>query len=711
MGTHQRYLTEDVIRNLVLAGLFLTLAKVGLLFSLPPTTITIFWPAGGLALAVLLLGGLKYLPGIFVGEFAAGLMEGYSPTLSMVLGVADTLESFSGYWLLTHTFRFNPNLEIRQDFFKLTILAGGIASAVSAVIGPTTLLLENIFPASLYPTVCLRWWMGDVLGITFITPLILLWSHPPKRSNNTPQLLEVVAIFVLAFLVGQLVFFDWFKDVTNSPQGTAWIALMVIWAALRTNRHTTSLVQLMLFVQLLWSASHDEGSFAQDMVRSGLINFWIFGMALAVGGMAIAVISAENTKIRSDWQRLHDSISSSLNEIYMLDADTLYFFFVNEGARKNIGYTMEELRAMTPLDLAPYHSEQSLKEWLLPLLQHVKPVVVCEGMHRRKDGTLYPIEVHMQLFENSNQRYFQAVVIDISDRLEAEHELRLAAQVFENSMDGIVVTDANNRIVSTNRAYTQITGYAEAEVKGSNPSVVASGKHDEAFYQAMWDVINNTGHWSGEIWNRRKNGEIYPEWMKISAIKNQQGELVNYVGIFSDISERKANESTLQYQAMHDFLTNLPNRTLFHDRVQQSIARGVRDHKKFALIYLDLDDFKPVNDTYGHRMGDLLLQAVAKRLAEDTRQTDTVCRLGGDEFAILMPGIWAEAEVSFLARKLQDTLDQWYQIEGVTLRITTSIGFAIYPDHGIDEESLMAYADSKMYQMKKSRLPDDALPT
>ena len=586
-----------------------------------------------------------------------------------------------------------------------------MASTISAIIGPTSLLLGNILPVSLYPTIYLRWWMGDVLGIAFITPLILLWKNPPTKLHNTPVVLEVVAMFVLTFMVGQIVFFDWFKDVSYAPQGIAWITLMVIWAALRSGRHATSLVQLMLFIQLLWSASHGVGTFAQDMVRSGLINFWMFGMVLAVGGMAVAVISAENTKIRNDWQLLHSSISSSLNEIYMLDANTLHFFFVNEGARRNLGYTMEELRSMTPLDLAPYHSEQSLNEGLLPLLQHEKPVIVCESMHRRKNGTLYPIEVHMQLFQNDNQRYFQAVVIDITDRLEAEHELRLAAQVFENSMDGIVVTDANNRIISINRAYSQITGYTEMDVKGKNPSMANSGNHDKTFYQAMWDAISNTGHWSGEVWNRRKNGEIYPEWLKISAIKNQEGEVVNYVGIFSDITERKANENTLQHQAMHDFLTNLPNRTLFHDRFQQSIARGIREHEKFALLYLDLDDFKPVNDTYGHRMGDLLLQAVAKRLTEDTRQTDTVCRLGGDEFAILMPGIGTESEANFLARKLRDDLDQWYQIEGITLRITTSVGFAIYPDHGIDEESLIAYADNAMYRMKHARLKDNKLPT
>lgn len=288
-----------VMLNLLVVILYILLAKTGLFFALQNPTITIFWPAGGFALALLLLGGLKYLPGICIGAIIAGLLAANHPGVAFMLGIADTIESCFAYWLLTQKLRFNPALESRQDFFNLVLVAGGTASAISACIGPTALLVGQVIPASLYPMIWLRWWMGDVLGIAFIAPLILVWKTRPQKPCSYLQAIEWMALFGLTVLAGQIVFFDWFQDREFVPQGIAWIILLMAWAGLRAGRHNTTALQLIIFIQVLWSASHGVGRYANDMVQSGLVNFWMFGMVLAVGGMALAVMGDESRKMRS----------------------------------------------------------------------------------------------------------------------------------------------------------------------------------------------------------------------------------------------------------------------------------------------------------------------------------------------------------------------------------------------------------------------------
>lgn len=696
----QLYRWVDLPLNLAVMATYLVLAKIGLIFASASPVITIFWPAGGFALAVLLLGGRKYMPAIFVCAVIAGFMAVDIPWVATMLGVADTVESFFAYWFLKQWSNFNRSLETRLDFFTLALLVAAVASAISAVIGPSALLMGHAIPASTFPAVAMRWWMGDVIGIAFVTPFILIWSKLPGKIRSAYRLAEITVIFGSTFLVGQVVFFDWFSDHLENYPGIISVLPFVIWAGLRSGRHMTALLQLMLFTQALWSSSIGIGTYAQAMAMNGLLHFWIFGMVLAVGGMALAVLVAESRKVLKQQNRLHRTIAASLNEIYLFDADSLRFCFVNRGALVNLGYTMDEMQAMTPLDLKPEFSLPSFEALINPLRRHELPMVNFETVHKRKDGSLYPIEVHLQLFENEDERYFHAVIMNITDRVAAEQQIKLAAQVFEYSIEGILITDADNHIISLNQPYSAITGYNEEDLKGKNPSISSSGMHEASFYTKMWQAINATGRWQGELWNRRKDGEIYPVWINISVIKDAKGKVLNYIGMLSDIAERKAAEVFLKHQAQHDFLTNLPNRVLFHDRFQQLLADAKRNNETFALLSLDLNKFKPVNDTYGHRIGDLLLQEVAKRFQDTIRKTDTISRQGGDEFSILVSKIDPAEHAQVLADKLHATMEAPFLIEGHRLNITLSIGIAIYPDDGVDEVTLSEHADAGMYRAK-----------
>ncbi|MFN3397714.1 MAG: putative bifunctional diguanylate cyclase/phosphodiesterase, partial [Sulfurimicrobium sp.] len=285
-------------------------------------------------------------------------------------------------------------------------------------------------------------------------------------------------------------------------------------------------------------------------------------------------------------------------------------------------------------------------------------------------------------------------------RQRAAAQLALAAKVFEQSGEGISITDADCNIVTVNQAFTAITGYSEAEVLGRNPRILASGRHDQDFYRVMWNAINSGGSWEGEIWNRRKDGSVYPEWLSISRVLDSDGRVTEYIGIFSDITEHKKAEEDILRLAHFDALTGLPNRVLLNDRVSHALSIAQRSEKPMAVLFLDLDHFKNINDTLGHHVGDELLVEIAKRLQSLVREEDTVSRLGGDEFVLLLPTSDV-AGAAHVAEKLLETVAQRYEHEQHELVITASIGIAMYPEDGEDFESLAKNADMAMYRAKQ----------
>ena len=293
---------------------------------------------------------------------------------------------------------------------------------------------------------------------------------------------------------------------------------------------------------------------------------------------------------------------------------------------------------------------------------------------------------------------------DITERKLAEANLRIAATAFE-AQEGMVVTDAENLILRVNRAFTEITGYSAPEAIGQSPRLLRSGRHDAAFYRAMWQSIQASGTWKGEIWNRRKNGEVYPEWLTITAVKDGNGAVTNYVATLTDITGRKAAEEEIRNLAFYDPLTQLPNRRLLMDRLHQALAGSERSRKRGALLFIDLDHFKTLNDTLGHDKGDLLLQQVAQRLTACVREADTVARLGGDEFVVMLEDLSETAEEAVaqtraIGEKILDTFSHPYLLAGIQHSSSGSIGIAPFRGHEQTETALLKHADIAMYQAK-----------
>ena len=434
----------------------------------------------------------------------------------------------------------------------------------------------------------------------------------------------------------------------------------------------------------------------------------ISGLPILLEGNPVMFYSSRDITVRKkhEWQlaQLNLALNHVKEAAYLMNEDGR-FLYVNDEACRVLGYSREELiGGMGVPDIDDGWTKEQMHE-------HWKAIKVdghrtLEAFHRARDGHLFPIEVNTNYFEYDGQGYNLALVRDITERKKYEADIRIAATAFE-SQEGMSITDEKGIILRVNRAFTRITGYTAEEAIGKSNKLMKSGRHDEKFYADMWEKLNRTGLWEGEIWNRRKNGEVYPEYLNISAVKNNEGIVTNYVSTLTDITLTKAAEDEIKHLAFYDPLTRLPNRRLLLDRLRQALASIARSGCAGALLFIDLDNFKTLNDTLGHDIGDLLLQQVAKRLESCVREGDTVARLGGDEFVIMLEDLSKDpivaAELSeHIGNKILSSLNQTYQLASHEYHNTPSIGATLFNDNSVSVDDLMKQADIAMYQSKKS---------
>ncbi len=290
---------------------------------------------------------------------------------------------------------------------------------------------------------------------------------------------------------------------------------------------------------------------------------------------------------------------------------------------------------------------------------------------------------------------------EMEKRRQDEESLKLSASVFTHAREGIMITDPTGAIINVNAMFTEITGYDREEVIGKNPSMLQSGRHDQIFYKELWDSVNNRGYWEGELWNLRKSGELFAEFLTISAVRDDQGQLLHFVGLFTDITRLKKHQKQLEYAANYDALTQLPNRVLLADRLKSSIIQSERRKSSIALAILDLDDFKAINDTHGHSTGDQFLVRVTTHMKDVLRSGDTLARLGGDEFAAILVDINDASDCEPLLQRLISAISKPVKIHNKLLTVSASVGVTLYPNDNVDSERLLRHADQAMYIAKQ----------
>jgi diguanylate cyclase (GGDEF)-like protein/PAS domain S-box-containing protein len=403
----------------------------------------------------------------------------------------------------------------------------------------------------------------------------------------------------------------------------------------------------------------------------------------------------------------HQLIEAIPDPVFYKDAEARYLG-CNSAFEVFIGRSASEIIGKTPHDIAPRELADKYFAADRELLDN-SGTQIYESLVRYANGEMRDVIFHKATFTRSDGTVggIVGVMLDITERKRMEDDLRQAATVFESAAEGVTITSHDGSIIAVNRAFTEITGYAESEVIGRNPSILQSGRHDKNFYRKMWESITSVGRWQGEVWNRRKNGELFPEWISITAVRDKQGRLTNYVATFSDITQHKKNEERIQTLAFSDALTNLPNRRLLVDRLQHALAACSRDKRFGALFFIDLDDFKNINDALGHDKGDLLLKQVAQRLTGCIRVGDTVARLGGDEFVVILENLSeksleASSQSELLGKKILACLNEPYMLEEYLHHSTPSIGITLFGGQPTSVEELLKQADLAMYKAKES---------
>lgn len=375
--------------------------------------------------------------------------------------------------------------------------------------------------------------------------------------------------------------------------------------------------------------------------------------------------------------------------------------YVNENFEKTMGYSRAEVLGKDPRFITEGATSD---EVYADIWKNITQGKVWKGeiLNKRKNGDTFWTKANFGALRDSNGEITGYISLkeEITRRKESEKQLRLAASVFDTASEALVVTDVDKKIRMVNQAFSEITGYSSEEAIGQTPAMLQSGRHEKAFYDTMFECLETKDEWQGEIWNRRKNGEVYPEWLRISVIKDDFGNREGYVGLFSDITQRKHDESLIQHQANFDALTGLANRNLFLDRFSRSLEIAEKNRHFVALLFIDIDRFKYVNDTLGHSTGDQLLQEVSKRLTNKLQKPVTVARFGGDEFVVVLPDERNLHHVEDTVVSILKDLERPQHIAGNQIFASASIGVAVYPVDGSDPETLLRKADNAMYKAK-----------
>ena len=708
MNILQQYDRLDILRILALAALYYVGARLGVTFATLGNIVTLIWPPTGIALAAVLIYGNRLWPGVALGAVASAVAGGYGGVFIVGQVAASLSEALLGAWLLRRIAGFDIGLVRLKDVVGLLFLAACFSTAIAAIIGTSSLIIAGKIPWTQFWSVGHIWWMGDAISVLVFTPLLLSLKAVPINWSRLREG-EVAVLCAMFMAMSLTVFFGWMQDeITFHPKAFVLLPL-IAWAALSFRLRGATLATFFVAIMALWSATNGLGDFAEDFKRLNILNYGLYILIIASTSLVLSGVYSSRARSEArlkEQLELYDSLIQAQSDIgegvIMVEAGRVVY--ANEASCRISGYTQEEIRGLDSfLDLLHPGDHERVMRMHSRRLQGLPAETRYEALGIRRDGKPVNLELAVAVTRSeSGVPRMTVAVLDITARKEAEARLKLVQHVFENTTEGILVTDADEIILEVNQGFEEITGYAREEVIGKTPQLLNSGQHDDAFFRTMRESIGQNGVWEGEIWNRRKSGEIYPEWLSIRAVKNDEGAVINYTAVFSDITLRKESEQRLNFLANHDALTKLPNRALLQERIDHALHIAQRNKTQIAILFIDLDRFKVINDTLGHHAGDLLLLECASRLQACLRESDTIARQGGDEFVVLLEDFGEGVQfLTAVARKVMAALTQSFVLLGQEVFISASIGISVFPQDGHDMGTLLKNADIAMYRAKE----------
>ncbi len=444
------------------------------------------------------------------------------------------------------------------------------------------------------------------------------------------------------------------------------------------------------------AAIHDMPRFSRERVRS--VMRMIVGLAAYLSHLSLT-----NQQLSESRRHMETLLNALPDPVWLKDMQGV-FQACNQAFERMLGATAEEIIGKTDHDFLSAELADFFRQKDCEAIAAATSKVNEEWLNHVEKGKAVLLETIKTPLLDVNGKPIGVLGIgrDMTERKRAEDNLHLMSRVFSNSGEAILIADANNRILAINREFTRLTGYSEEDVIGKNPRVLSAGNTPREVYQEMWAALAKHDHWQGELWDRRKSGEPYPKRLSISIVRDAAGQVINYIGSFEDITDSKAAQDKIRHLAHHDPLTGLPNRFSLYERIEQGMAFARRFEKSLAVMLIDLDHFKQINDTLGHPAGDQLLVQVAKRLEHTVRDSDIVARLGGDEFVVVLAGITTVADAAEIAGNIVEKVSAPYSIAGNELRTSPSVGICFYPQDAIDTSDLIKNADIAMYHAKAS---------
>lgn len=712
MQSHASYRWSDTPKLLGLAVLYALLIRLVLSNLTVDGNISPIWLPSGLGLAAFLIGGRKYWPAIFIGALTAYLSVGRSLPVSFFIAFSNVIEPWLAVGLLSRIKHFNIELQHPLDYLWL-IFIGVLVAMLAASIGVSTLFVADILPSSAVLPGWLFWGMGNLFGIALLTPFLLIWRNRPTNwAGGRVRWLEVALFTTLTFITSMVAFHGWTSQSFSDVPFGYLMFLFVIWAAIRFGRHGVTLVLLLSAIQGLLGALDGVGFFAKD-IHAGLANFWLYMMSMTFVGIVLA------TNIRRQWRdadalresesKLHAILDYAPFGIWMVGTDGRYRF-VNKRFCDATGIPEKDFLSTTHLpDLLGAEIAANCLASDQACLAQDTPYVSIETLPL-VDGKLHQLEVTKAKLRNLKGEVIGAIGIsvDVTERIQAEEALRESEARWSFALEGggDCVWDWNLQTneVTLSKGGKGMFGFTEGEIGNSmdewNARVHAEdiarlrGKVSE-FFHSKGDKF------SAEYRVRCKDDSW--KWILtrgMVAHRMSDGRVTRMIGTHTDLTERKQAEETIKRQAHYDALTQLPNRRLLRDRLEQTVKLSKREHSPFALLLIDLDHFKEVNDTMGHDAGDFLLVDAAQRIAHCVRESDTVARMGGDEFVVILSEIGNISSIERIAQNIITKLAAPFVLGEEKAFISASIGITLYPNDADDIETLLKNADQSMYVAK-----------
>ncbi|MFZ6819058.1 bifunctional diguanylate cyclase/phosphodiesterase [Undibacterium sp. Ji22W] len=680
--------------------------KLGLHFPFIPPNITLIWLPTGIAVAAIYGWGYQVSIGIFLAALALNLGTGVSWYAGTMIGLGNTLAPLVVAWYLKRK-NFSLNFIHRDDVIHFCI-ASMLGMTISASFGSFVLWQTDLFTDPKFAWI--SWWAGDTVGVFLATPFLfaLMGSYSKIR-----QTYEENFIFLCIFGV---VHWAIFLSQSSLLHLTFIAIAIMIWGAIRLGNFMASVTVIASSAFAAIATYRGLGPFQSFNPAESSIVLWLYMATLSITALLITALQAERiaatNELRDAFERISKVASrlpgvvmqyrirrdNSTNVLYASDAIEGMFEITARDIKNNASMLVKRIDTADKKAFLQNHEYAT---------KHLSPYQM-EFRYHRTDGTVrwLFLDALPELEPDDDSTLWHCFISDITERKAAEQDLRVAAITFE-SQEGIFVTDNQWRVLRINQAYSRTTGFDAHELIGKPLPRHLTAQQDEIFFSNIYQALDQHRYWQGELWAEKKNGEIYPQLITLTAIANDTGMITHYIGSFTDISRHKGYEDEILNLAFYDPLTHLPNRRLLMDRLQHLIAMNQRDDAHSAILFIDLDNFKTLNDTRGHDAGDLLLIEVAQRLQTCVRESDTVARLGGDEFVVVLQALnqdkdAAAVQADKIAEKIRLLLNEPYQITDFIHHGAGSIGVCLFQGGDITVKDLFKRADTAMYEAKTS---------